>query len=199
MVQRIKKFPLAQSLAFQGGVEQADENLELSQSVQPVLPIPFVPPPAKTSRLPFYFGTGQSGVANEFRHNGLFCSSSEYIVHLKRIDVINVTGASTEVQLRREDNPISGVTVLQIVPLYIDAGPKLLPVDKSVVTSSDAAPRGTNLGTNRPVLDDEVLKIELDCYIQGGVLWVVETTVNRALRVFFMGEVIPVIQGQPAG
>jgi len=201
VVQRIKKWALANSLAFMGGVEQADENMGLLETLQPVIQAPPVPYPAVSNRLPFYGGDRASSVAAELSHVGVFCSSNEYIVHIKRVDIINVTGASTLVQFSREDNPITGITTQAISPAYIDAGPDLVPVDKAYATDTAAALRGTTWmnGANIPVLDDEIRQIELDVFIQGGVFWVADTTVQRDLFVLFYGEIIPVIQRQPPG
>lgn len=201
MAQRIKKWVLANTLAFQAGVEQADENMAISELVTPTIPIPFVPPPANSTRMPFYMGERRTAVAAEFSHVGLFCSSAAFIVHLKRVDIFNNTGAATSVTFSREDNPISGANTVAIVPLYIDAGPSAIPLDKSIVVDTAVAQRGTSLfsGAPLPILDDEVRQIELDAYIQGGVFWVIENVVNRLLDVAFYGEIIPVIQGQPPG
>jgi len=197
--QRIKKWKLADALAFQAGVEQAEEQLVLAETVQPVIPVLFVPPPATADRMPFFGGLSQVAVAAEFSHVGILCTSSEYIIHVTGVLLSNRTGGATAFNLRREDKPIAGVVAGAIVPLYIDAGPNLLPVDKQLVRDTAAVARGTALGIPIPLLDDTTLMIDLDCYIQGGVLWVQDTTVNVTLEASFRGNVIPVIQGQAAG
>jgi len=202
MVQRIKKARLAEQLAFQAGVEQADENMWLLDAVLPVLQIPSVPPPASAGRLPFYMGRAQAAVAAELSQVGIRCISAEFILHVTRVDIINTAGADSNFQLRREDGLGGAVTATtSLVPLYIDAGPNIVAADKVIVADAAVAARGVNLipGNSFPVAAASIERFELDCYIQGGTLWVSDTTVNLAVTAAFRGFIIPVIQAQAAG
>ncbi len=200
MTQRIKSFPLAQSIAFMGGVEQADEGLFLADLVLPTLELPRVPYPARSGRFPFYTGGTIGAIVGERGHVGIFCSSEEYICRVDRIDILNRTAVATETLLRREDNPITGVVVSEIVPLYIDAGQTITPVDKAVVsvTPAAAAIRGVDIlgGAAVPTPANVITPVELTAFIQGGVLWAVNNNTNQVLSVAFSGEIIPVVQRQ---
>lgn len=205
MAQRIKRVALAQSIAFKASVEQADENMWLLEAVVPTLEVPRVPYPANTGRLPFYQAERVAAVAAERSHVGIFCRSREIIVHLKRVDIWNRTGAAVAVGMRREDGVVNAVaSAAGVLPTYIDAGPDIIAASEvAIVNATPAA--GAVLGASLwgsaevPVLDDEVVSIPLECYIQGGTLWLVAALVAVTLEVAFYGEIIPTIQGQAPG
>jgi len=201
-LQRIRKHNLAAAIAFQSGVEQADENMALSDNVIPVVTLPLVPPPASAGYLPFIMGLRQVAVAAQNSHVGVFCSTTSNILWLKKLWIINRAGATANYFFTREDDPITGITNQAIVPAYIDAGPDALSNSCSLCRDTDAGVRGTELFAQScrfPLVDDDILEIELEVYVQGGAFWVVNTTANQNLEVVFQGSIVPVIQNQPPG
>ncbi len=181
-----------------GGVEQADENLFLLDSVLPVLQVPEVPYSASSGRYPFYCGATVAAVVAEFGHVGCFCSSDGVIIRVDRIDIHNTAGAVADFTLARQDNPVTGVVVNELIPAYINAGLPVTAIDTAIIEDTDGGIRGTDLmnGGTIAVAPSGITSIKLTAYIQGGVLWAASRNADNAVTVSFAGEVIPVILAQ---
>ena len=199
LTQRIRDITVAEAISSAVGTDEAPDLLELSNSVQAVIPLQPRPPLAVSGYFPGTVAGVSAAVALNTSHVGIGnLQTGGNICRVNFIIIVNSSSGQVEVDIRRVEG-LDDFTPTPAVPGYIPAGPTVAAGTFLGVRSNTVAVRGTLIGGPILLHGDSSLRIPGPWILNNGILAIAPITVNTTVRGVFGYEVWPVIRNQRPG